>query len=247
MTECTEASLADALAADPAALVARLNTLEAELSALKEQNIRLLERLGSEPESSLPVALSSGHTGGSSPTARIRPTATNEWDRMPAEIQNMILAHAGALTQFVNNCISNIDSWKFNEALSDAFELDWQGDLRILPFEKFKSNTHYRTFWSLRTRSMYVRVKALGFDFLKNGLDQAAILNWWTDLLDFKTPKHLTHMAVRCGSIATLKYLVDERRIATLDAEHARLAVCFGHLEMLKWPSAWQTAHGRQR
>ncbi|KAL2911081.1 hypothetical protein HK105_209470 [Polyrhizophydium stewartii] len=220
MTECTEASLADALAADPAALVARLNAVEAELSALKEQNIRLLERLSSGPES---------------PTARIRPTATNEWDRMSTEIQDRILAHAGALTQFVNNRISNIGWWKSKQVVSDAFELDWQGDLRILPFEKFKDSFPGEPFWLLHTRSMYVRVKVLGFDFLKSGLDQAATLNWWTDLLDFKTPKHLTHMAARCGSIVILKYLVDERGIATLNAEHARLAVCFGHLEMLKW------------
>ncbi|KAL2915155.1 hypothetical protein HK105_205261 [Polyrhizophydium stewartii] len=231
MTEWTEASLADALAADPAALFARLNALEAELSALKEQNIRLLERLGTEPESSLPGR----PTSSSYPTARFRPTATNEWDRMPTEIQNKILAHAGALTQFVNNRISNIDLWKFRQVVSEVFELDWQGDLRILPFEKFKYSVPGEPFWLLHTRSMYVRVKALGFDFLKNGLDQAAILNWWIDLLDFKTPKYLTHMAACCGSVSMLKYLVDERRIATLDAEHARLAVCYGHIEMIKW------------
>ncbi|KAL2914265.1 hypothetical protein HK105_206211 [Polyrhizophydium stewartii] len=139
MTEWTETSLAAALAADPAALVARLNAIEAELSALKERKA---------------AACSSA-----------------------SAIQNKILAHAGALTQFVNNRIDDPDWQTFIQVLSDAFELDWQGDLRSLP--------------------MYVRVKALGFDFLKNVLDQAAILNWWIDLLDFKTPRHLAKMAAR--------------------------------------------------
>ncbi|KAL2913455.1 hypothetical protein HK105_207067 [Polyrhizophydium stewartii] len=231
MTEWTEASLAAELAADPAALVARLNAVEAELSALKERNCRLLERLGSEPASSL----TGRPTSSSDPTARIRPTATNEWDRMPTEIQNKILAHAGALTQFVNNRISNINWRKFRQVVSEVFELDWQGDLRILPFEKFKGNLLDEPFWLLHTRSMYVRVKALGFDFLKNGLDQAAILNWWTDLLDFKAPQNLSQMAARCGSIAMLKHLVDERGIATLDSVQARLAAFLGHIEMLMW------------
>ncbi|KAL2913131.1 hypothetical protein HK105_207369 [Polyrhizophydium stewartii] len=231
MTYWTERSLAAALAADPADLVARLNNLEDALLMLQEQKYYLYERLASESES----PLLGGLAGGGDQAARIRSTATNEWDRMPTKIQNKILAHAGALTQFVNNRIENLDWWRFIQIVSDAFELDWQGDLLILPFEKFKDNLLDEPFWLLHTRSMYVRVKALGLDFLKDGLDQAAILNWWIDLLDFKAAQHLSHMAARCGSIAMLKHLVDERRIAALDAEHAQLAVCFGHLGMLKW------------
>ncbi|KAL2913699.1 hypothetical protein HK105_206859 [Polyrhizophydium stewartii] len=111
-----------------------LNAVEAEVSALKEQNGCLLERLASGPAWSL----SRRPACGSDLTARIRPTATNEWDRMPAEIQNKIVAHAGAHTQFVNNRISNINRRKFRQVVSEVFELDWQGDLRIPPFEKFK-------------------------------------------------------------------------------------------------------------
>ncbi|KAL2913130.1 hypothetical protein HK105_207368 [Polyrhizophydium stewartii] len=231
MTYWTERSLATALAAGPTTLVACLNDLEAALLMLQEQNDYLHECLAREPTSSL----LGGLAGGGDQAARIRPTATNEWDRIPAEIQEMILAHAGALTQFVNNRIKSLDTSKFNQVVSDAFELDWQGDLRILPFEKFKDTIHYKPFWLLHTRSMYVRVKALGLDFVKDGLDQAAILNWWIDLLDFNAAQHLSHMAAHCGSIAMLKYLVDERRIARLGVDHPWLAAWSGHIEVLKW------------
>ncbi|KAL2915697.1 hypothetical protein HK105_204641 [Polyrhizophydium stewartii] len=171
---------------------------------------------------------------------RFRPSATNEWDRMPAEIQNMILAHAGVLTLWVNGRIDDakLDINQFKALLSDVFETDWQGDLTTLPFERFKYLWINESFWHLRTRSMHARVKALGFDRLNYGLEQAAILNGWTDLLDFGRPENLARNAAPCGSIAILEHLVDERKAVSLEMEHAELAAAFGRLDLLKWLSA---------
>ncbi|KAL2914136.1 hypothetical protein HK105_206394 [Polyrhizophydium stewartii] len=156
---------------------------------------------------------------------------------MPAEIQNKILAHAGDLTLWLNGRIDDakLDFHQFEALMCDVFELEWQGDLTTLPLEKFKQSPLSESFWRIRTRSMHARVKALSLEFLKDGLDQAAILNGWTDLLDFDKPKQIGRNAACCGSIETLKYLVDERAIVTLEKEHVCLAAEFGRYKLLKW------------
>ncbi|KAL2912478.1 hypothetical protein HK105_208050 [Polyrhizophydium stewartii] len=167
---------------------------------------------------------------------RFRPSATNEWDRMPAEIQNMILEHAGVLTLWLNGRIdiANLHDKRFNSMLRDICELDWQGDFRTLPFERFRYYARDECFWNLRSRSLHTRFKALALRALDNGLDQAAILNGWTDLLDFHSPRWIGQNAARCGSISMLQHLVDERKVVALDKDHARLAAEFGQLDVLK-------------
>ncbi|KAL2914151.1 hypothetical protein HK105_206409 [Polyrhizophydium stewartii] len=156
---------------------------------------------------------------------------------MPAEIQSKILAHAGVLTLWVNGRIDDtkLNLYQFKEILRDVFELDWQGDLTTLPFEKFKLLWLDEPLWRIRTRRMHARVKALGFDNLNYGLDQAAILNMWIDLLDFDKPEQIGRNATCCGSIAMMEYLIDEREVLALDEYFARLSGRSGHLELLKW------------
>ncbi|KAL2919535.1 hypothetical protein HK105_201182 [Polyrhizophydium stewartii] len=158
---------------------------------------------------------------------------------MPAEIQNMILARAGVLTLWINGRIDDISSEEFKSMVRDVCELDWQGDLSKLPLGMFDYSTLYEGFWHLHSRSLYARFKVLRLSNLDDGLDQAAILNWWTDLLDFGRPAALSQNAARCGSIAMLQHLVDELKVVDLDKEHARLAAEFGHIELLMWLAAW--------
>ncbi|KAL2913736.1 hypothetical protein HK105_206752 [Polyrhizophydium stewartii] len=209
---------------------------------------RLAERLDGQPAPppavSPPLAAAPASTTSQPPSTtsdaaravRFRPSATNEWDRMPAEIQNKILAHAGVLTLWLNGRIddANLDVDQFKSMLVDVFELDWQGNLTTLPFKKFRyaNQTPLR---HMRTRSMHARIKVLGLRHLKDALDQAAILNGWTDLLNFKRPDEIAYNSACCGSIAMLEHLADERKVVELHEEHARLAAEFGHLEMLKW------------
>ncbi|KAL2911633.1 hypothetical protein HK105_208897 [Polyrhizophydium stewartii] len=130
---------------------------------------------------------------------RFRPAATNEWDRMPAEIQNMILAHAGILTLWVNGRIDDADVSleQFELMLRDICETDWQGNLTTLPFDKFKADLWFGVFRHSFTRSMHSRVKALGFSNLDNILDQVAIHNGWTSLLNFDHTKQVASNSIR--------------------------------------------------
>ncbi|KAL2914098.1 hypothetical protein HK105_206356 [Polyrhizophydium stewartii] len=172
---------------------------------------------------------------------RFRPDATNEWDRVPAEIQNKILAHAGVPTVRLNGRVSDtctLSDAEILELLQHIFEHEWQGDFATMPQDKIQISRLREPFRSLRTCSMHARVKLLGLKFLENGLDQAAILNMWTDLVDFDSPKQLGYTAAQCGGIAMLQHFVDERKVVSLEGEHARLAGLSGQLGLLKWLAA---------
>ncbi|KAL2911535.1 hypothetical protein HK105_208979 [Polyrhizophydium stewartii] len=223
----------------------------ADPAAATAQHDRLAERLDGQPAPppavSPPLAAAPASTTSQPPPSttsdapravRFRPSATNEWDRMPAEIQNMILKHAGVLTLWVNGRIRSpkrISMEEFASLLCDVFETDWQGDLTKLPFRVCPYGPLNYSFWHMHTRSMHARIKALGHFWLGDGLDQAAILNGWTDLLDFDRPKELSMNAAECGSISMLEQLVDERKVVTLESGHAEKAAYSGHLEVLKW------------
>ncbi|KAL2916738.1 hypothetical protein HK105_203517 [Polyrhizophydium stewartii] len=156
---------------------------------------------------------------------------------MPAEIQNMILARAGVLTLWINGRIDDakLDVEKFKALLSDVFELDWQGDLTKMPFQNFYFDKLVPPLWRIRTRSMHARIKALCLSSFDNGLDQAAIVNGWTDLLDFGRPAELAKNATRCGSIWMLEHLVDVRKVVTIEMVDVCLAAQYGHLNLLMW------------
>ncbi|KAL2918391.1 hypothetical protein HK105_201791 [Polyrhizophydium stewartii] len=242
---------AAALAAPPPpAQPADAHADPAAASAATAQHDRLAERLDGQPAPppavSPPLAAAPASTTSQPPPSttsdapravRFRPSATNEWDRMPAEIQNMILEHAGLLTL----CISGrIDDTKlslehFKSILVEVFELDWKGDLTTLPFKRFLVYPPNESLWRIRTRSMHARVKALGYYGLEDGLDQAAILNGWTDLLDFADPGKIGFNAATCGSIEMLEYLVYGRKVVMLDFRCASLAAGHGQLNVLKW------------
>ncbi|KAL2913754.1 hypothetical protein HK105_206770 [Polyrhizophydium stewartii] len=239
---------AAALAAPPPA--AQPAAAHADPAAATAQHDRLAERLDGQPAPppavSPPLAAAPASTTSQPPPSttsdapravRFRPDATNEWDRMPAEIHSMILEHAGVLTLWVNGRIDDakLSFEQFKEMLSDVFELDWQGDLATLPFESFAHCRQSKPFLHIHTRSMHTRVKALGFDNLESGLEQAAILNGWTDLLDFRRAWRIGYNAASCGNIELLQHLVDERKIVALEKEHVRLAALFNHIDVLKW------------
>ncbi|KAL2912477.1 hypothetical protein HK105_208049 [Polyrhizophydium stewartii] len=240
---------AAALAAPPPP--AQPAAAHADPAAATAQHDRLAERLDGQPAPppavSPPLVVAPVSTNRRPPPStasdaaravRFRPSAANEWDRMPAEIQDKILEHAGVLTLWVNgriDDISKISLIQFKELLRDVFETDWQGDIAELPFGKFGDARISEPFWRLHTRSMHARVKAFGYYFFTDALEQAAILNGWTDLLDFRQTGQIGMNAARCGSIAMLRHLVDERWAVSLRIEHVCAAAEFGHLKMLKW------------
>ncbi|KAL2914139.1 hypothetical protein HK105_206397 [Polyrhizophydium stewartii] len=242
------------------AVQAELVDVKSELAAVTAQRERLAEGLDGQPAPpsdgnqrldaappSTGKRLRSHSRANAAPRAKpFHPGATNEWDCVPVEIQNKILKRAGVLTLWVNGRIdgAKLNLKQFKEMLRDVFELDWQGDLTTLPFDKFKDKDLSEPFWHLRTKSMHIRVKALGMSYLASGLEQAAMLHWWTDRITFQTnggynpPSNDGYNAARCGSVEMLKYLNSERGGTSIVAEHARLAASYGHLELLQWLAA---------
>nr|KAJ3413377.1 hypothetical protein HK105_002086 [Polyrhizophydium stewartii] len=224
------------------AVQAELVDVKSELAAVTAQREPLAEGLDGQP-----APPSDDNQANAAPRAKpFHPGATNEWDCVPVEIQNKILKRAGVLTLWVNGRIdgAKLNLKQFKEMLRDVFELEWQGDLTTLPFDKFKDNDLSEPFWHLRTKSMHIRVKALGLSYLASGLEQAAMLHWWTDRITFQTnggyspPSNDGYNAARCGSVEMLKYLNSERGGTSIVAEHARLAASYGHLELLQWLAA---------
>ncbi|KAL2914093.1 hypothetical protein HK105_206351 [Polyrhizophydium stewartii] len=223
--------------ADPAAATAQHDRPAEHLDGQPAPPPAGLPPLAAAPASTTSQPPPPSTTSDEARAKRFRPDATNEWDRMPAEIQSMILAHAGVLTLWLNGRIDHtkLNLELFKSMLCDVFETNWQGELIRLPFDEFEEEYFYEPYWRIRTRSMHARVKALRFNNLDEGLEQAAILNGWNDLLDFDKPEGIAFNAAICGSIVMLEHLVDERKAVTLDKKHVIVTAHFGHLELLKW------------
>ncbi|KAL2914122.1 hypothetical protein HK105_206380 [Polyrhizophydium stewartii] len=97
------------------AVQAELVDVKSELAAAKAQ-LSLHDKCLGGPPGLPPLAAAPASTTGQPPPSttseaarakRFRPDATNEWDRMPAEIQNKILSHAGVLTLWLNGRIDD--------------------------------------------------------------------------------------------------------------------------------------------
>ncbi|KAL2918933.1 hypothetical protein HK105_201767 [Polyrhizophydium stewartii] len=194
---------------------------------------------------SLPAGASGGLPSPRSPEPRQQavrragcPDAASQWDRLPREMQLAVLGRASILTQVITGHARTLSDAQFAALWAEVFASEWAGDLARLPVDRFRTVPWFAPFWHLSTRAMHARVRALGHGFLADGLAQAAICNWWTDMLDFGRPHDLALNAARCGSIAMLRHLADERRAVVLGAEHAQLAAWGEHLALLQWLAA---------
>jgi ankyrin repeat protein len=88
------------------------------------------------------------------------PRTSNLWDRIPTELKNQIVSKADQLTQFLNGHLNDQQlackpSLGF-EIWQTAFELDWQGDLSLLP-RSYLPNVQ-QGLMAVHTRSMYDRL-----------------------------------------------------------------------------------------
>ncbi|KAL2915016.1 hypothetical protein HK105_205338 [Polyrhizophydium stewartii] len=165
-------------------------------------------------------------------SGRFRPSATNEWDRMPTEMQDMILDRAGVLTLFINGRLLEPNIRQIAAMWADVFKLDWQGNIAALPIDTLGS--HCEAFWHIRTLSMHDRVKSLELRDLDEGLMQAAIRNKWLDAINYSNPFDVAWSAVRCGDVAIFEFMLGSHGVALNDA-HADEAARYGHLELLKF------------
>ncbi|KAL2919108.1 hypothetical protein HK105_201378 [Polyrhizophydium stewartii] len=170
-----------------------------------------------------------------------RPSATNEWDRMPAEVQRMILAAASPFTQFVNGLLLRAELKGLSEqqqlqVWQEAADADWQGDLALLPSLNYADSLP-----NIRTRAFYSRLNAV---CNHKDLDRVAIRNGWTSMLDFGKPEQLAKCAVLEGDVELLRELFDVRKIVEPTETLACCAARNGHLDCVQFlhermPDVW--------
>nr|KAJ3422127.1 hypothetical protein HK105_001038 [Polyrhizophydium stewartii] len=161
-----------------------------------------------------------------------RPSATNEWDRMPAEVQHMILAAASPFTKFVNGLLlraelNGLSKQQQLQAWQEAADADWQGDLALLPPRGYST-----WFPNIRTRAFYSRLKAVCD---REDLGCVAIRNGWTDMLDFGKPEQLAECAALEGDVELLRELLDVRKIVRPSKTLACYASHNGHLDCVQF------------
>ncbi|KAL2912126.1 hypothetical protein HK105_208403 [Polyrhizophydium stewartii] len=162
-------------------------------------------------------------------TNDFRPEATNEWDRMPAEVQRMVLATAGPFTLFVNGLLlaaelRGMPQKQREQVWQDANDADWQGDFTLLPPVDIDSK-------SLRLRrSFFVRGC-----FSTGHTARVALRNGWTDLVDDAKPIDLARAAISEGDLELLRDLIDVRKFVTPSSLLLQYAASHGSLEAVEF------------
>ncbi|KAL2919064.1 hypothetical protein HK105_201334 [Polyrhizophydium stewartii] len=164
-------------------------------------------------------------------TSSLRPDAANEWDRMPGEVQCMILDAAGPFTKFVNGLLVKADlqglpRHHHERVWQDAIDADWQGSTDLLPH--------------VDTTSRSLSMSRVFLSRIEHRLDprdvsRLAIRNGWTDMLDFGRPGILAESAACEGSLTLLKELIDSRKAVRPSVGLVELAAIKGHLKVLQF------------
>ncbi|KAL2912489.1 hypothetical protein HK105_208061 [Polyrhizophydium stewartii] len=162
----------------------------------------------------------------------------SEWDRLPAELVDMVLEHAGPLTALLCGRASAVTTSGQAALWADVFEQDWEGDLGTLPCGQLGDGSTLSVFRRLRSRGMYARVKALGSSKLDDGLVLAAMNNVWTDELDLDDADELSINAAEHGCLGLLAHLADDLCVVQPGEFHAWRAAKHGQLGVLQWLDA---------
>ncbi|KDO20531.1 hypothetical protein SPRG_13229 [Saprolegnia parasitica CBS 223.65] len=179
-----------------------------------------------------------------------------------ADVQPVILAFAGPLTQYLNGALdAELHLYDTNRERTvariwaDAFSMDWRGHLERLPPTMYSNVMAYvsTNCWSLIDRNQYCNKNfalptyaGWTLDIELCDTDAAPMENVWLDVLapflDF--PIALAHAAVIGGHLELLRYLIREKGIVVADFgyihEYGRsgpamdVAASYGHLEVLK-------------
>ncbi|KAL2914725.1 hypothetical protein HK105_205656 [Polyrhizophydium stewartii] len=160
------------------------------------------------------------------------------WDRLPADLQQRIIAKAGLLTQLANGMVHPVelaclDRGKCLDLWADVIAAEWDGDLSLLPKVRRSNNR----LLAIRSRGMLARVRALGTLDATTEV-QIALRNRWDDLLAASDPQDVALAAAAEGDLALLRHLVDDC-IAAPTVTMLAQAVGSGSMETAKF------VHGR--
>ncbi|KAL2918275.1 hypothetical protein HK105_202202 [Polyrhizophydium stewartii] len=165
------------------------------------------------------------------------PQGKSEWDRLPAEIHDMIIERAGLLTRWATGRIKTADFRRLGPRIrkqlwAEVVECGWEGDPGQLPP---CPPVGPELFWPLRSRALHARLKALGNADIDQGLAHAAARNLWHDLLPTSYPQAMAELAASAGSLELLQHLVLRKRIRVFTPSLPARAAAFGHINVLEW------------
>ncbi|KAJ3316235.1 hypothetical protein HDU76_001956 [Blyttiomyces sp. JEL0837] len=102
----------------------------------------------------------------------------NHLDKLSPELYSQIVDHTDALTRFLNNQIPEHTLGEYSVMVDiwcQAFKMDWQGDLKLLPFEGVPTIQNGLCF--VHTKSMYHRLCELRPDLNRKDVLQAYFTN----------------------------------------------------------------------
>ncbi|KAL2917882.1 hypothetical protein HK105_202755 [Polyrhizophydium stewartii] len=189
-------------------LAARVSLLQLAVEHLETDNKRLSHEVAALQHRLTKTVLPAAHA----PYRRInsfRPNANNEWDRMPAEIQNKILDAAGPFTRLVcKRLVSAELRWlpacQREQFWQDASDADWRGHPDLFPETCVTSKT------LCMTRAFLRRIKSR---LTADDFNRIAIRNGWVDMLDFSKPAELVRAAAVEDAVWLLEDLFDVRKV----------------------------------
>ncbi|KAL2912321.1 hypothetical protein HK105_208168 [Polyrhizophydium stewartii] len=172
--------------------------------------------------------------GGDGGAAHALPHGASHWDRIPRELHDGILDAAGPLTRLTASnphpaevrCMSRQDRERL---WADVVELDWQGNLAVLP-----PVLSHSVLLGVRSRSLLQRLFEQRIVF-KETHQRIAIRNGWHDLLDVNDKDMLAYVAAKEGDLDLLKHLVEERKLNMNDIRFLIEALSEGRLDIFKY------------
>ncbi|KAL2912267.1 hypothetical protein HK105_208258 [Polyrhizophydium stewartii] len=176
--------------------------------------------------------------------AHALPPGASHWDRIPRELHDGILDAAGPLTRLTASnphpaevrCMSRQDRERL---WADVVEVDWQGDLAILPPVPLQS-----VLLGVRSRSLPQRLAEHKI-VNKETQQRIAVRNGWHDLLDLDDKRSLASAVVTEGDLDLLKHFIEECDVIELSTVIGADAISRGFLHIAKYihdklpDSAW--------
>ncbi|KAL2917034.1 hypothetical protein HK105_203466 [Polyrhizophydium stewartii] len=209
------------------------------------------DHIGARPQDSTSVHLAEELAGDGSgddqqriaeqrqhPPAPPLPVWASHWDRLPAELHDMIIEASGPLTKLAVGAMTHEeleaedDDYR-RQAWLDALETYWQGDLRLLPVVDPPPASLVQ---HINTHDMYTRIATLRIECVTRDLRYCVVAHDWRDLIDLDDdPDQLAEDAATVGALWLLRELIDERRSVEPSEWLASAAARSGQLSVIEY------------
>ncbi|KAL2917033.1 hypothetical protein HK105_203465 [Polyrhizophydium stewartii] len=171
------------------------------------------------------------------PRAPPLPVGASHWDRLPAELHDMIIKVSSPLTKLVVGAMTPdqleaASNEEKQQAWEDAFATYWQGNLGLLPIITLDTESILH----INSRGMHERVSALRILEISEELSRCALARDWFDLIDLDDDQvQLANNAAAVGALWLLRELIDDRLSVGPSDRLASTAARYGQLSVIKY------------